>query len=510
MSFWTTRGLLLMVSIIATVAISMSLFRKPLTDCFVHDATVMTTKKHNIDCVQEREPWITVFVHGSFGSLLGFLNVFQVAQDDVEGTTYKKVVGRLRKDPFFYQDQPLLKKGLIPIEPTFDLAVTGSKKLAAYPLLKAYDLMSEYVKPGKEKNYFYTFGWSGLISQRRRRLEAIRFYNALSVELERYRKNGKSPKIRIITHSHGGNIVAYLAAIDEVLAQIDAGDFSYEKGDERGEALAKIKKRIDELPSGEKYAAKGEKKWDYKPEKRSFSVDELVLWGMPVQPETDRLFASQFFKEIYHFYSDEDLVQRLDWVSTKQGYSDRRFNKKRLAQGEQKNSLPNKFVQARITVGRQLEKQESTNETIGIKQEDPEEKKEESFWSVLFSGGSILHASTKDPTHKELWFFSWQKETSDENRPFILAPFPVMIFTPVLTELSHACSEHHDLDFNITQSQEEVAFELVKHNDLLLQKEFFVRQSFLQELEKQVQPWQAAEVSSQDVFNIIRKYTDYS
>ena len=43
--------------------------------------------------------------------------------------------------------------------------------------------MNELAKPGKEKNYFYTFGWSGLLSQHRRCLEAIRFYNALSLEL---------------------------------------------------------------------------------------------------------------------------------------------------------------------------------------------------------------------------------------------------------------------------------------------------------------------------------------
>ena len=81
-----------------------------------------------------REPWMTIFVHGSFGSLLGLLNAYQVINDQVKGTFYKKVVGKMRKDPFFCRDQPLLGKGMIRVEPSFDLATTGSKRLAVYPL----------------------------------------------------------------------------------------------------------------------------------------------------------------------------------------------------------------------------------------------------------------------------------------------------------------------------------------------------------------------------------------
>ncbi|MBU1007807.1 flagellar export protein FliJ [Candidatus Dependentiae bacterium] len=462
------------------------------------------------DTVVAREPWITIFVHGSFGSLLGFLSYSQVMDDRVDGTPYKKAVNKMRKDSFFYREQPLLGRGLVKVNPSFDLCATGSEKLAVYPLLKTYEEIVEHMYPGKEQNFFYTFGWSGLLSQRRRCLEAIRFYNMLSEELEKYRKDGMSPKIRVITHSHGGNVIAYAAAIDEAL-RFEGGVLKNK--DKRRKAVQLVRERFKVLSvKKEAKERKGQKRWDYVPEGKLIGIDEFILWGMPVQPETDHLFTSALFKNVYHFYSDDDLVQRIDGFSTKKGYSDRRFDVERLCKmaGNHGKEKACRLVQSRIMVNRKVlggDGIAESNDAVS----PPEEKvamKQESFWSVLFSGGALLTPTGQDPTHKELWFFSWKKD-GDDVREFILAPFPAAIFSPVFVNLINQKPDLSDVDINIAKRDDRIEFELVKHDDLCLQDVCLIEKKFLLGITEKVEPWKPGKTSPQDVLNVVRGYADY-
>ena len=116
----------------------------------------------------------------------------------------------------------------------------------------------------------------------------------------------------MLTHSHGGNVIAYLGAIDEILAK-QQDDAAEKQSDDRTTAIRETRAKMKELPLfAQRADRKGQKRFDYQPQKRSVMIDELILWGMPVQPETDSLFASEVFKNVYQFYSDEDLVQRVD------------------------------------------------------------------------------------------------------------------------------------------------------------------------------------------------------
>lgn len=438
-------------------------------------------KKEIVKKKVETEHWVTIFVHGSFGAVLGFLNTRDVMNDNVAGTKYKKVVGKMRKNPFFFRDQPLLERGLVKVSPSYDLESIGNKKYAAYPLLKAFDDINNEIKPGEEKNYYYTFGWSGLLSQRRRYVEAIRFYNAVSHELDAFEEQGIFPKIRIITHSHGGNLVAYIAEIDK----------SLEKGD-----------AFFSLPCIEEaLKAKGQKRWDYKPERRSIFVEELILWGMPVQPETECLFAAPVFKNVYHFYSDDDLVQRIDWVSTKKGYSDRRFDLARICAGKN-----NRMVQSRIMVEQDLSKTKDSDENQK-KIDEGASKKSESFWSVLFSGGALVTPSSQDPTHKELWFFSWYDEKPGR-RKFILSPLPAAAFSPVFVELIKKNSSLNDVDINIKNIEGGIEFDLIRHNDQSVCDGFCIKKDFLANLGKNVNSWRAKEMSHEEIFNLMSTYTN--
>lgn len=430
-----------------------------------------------------RQPWITVFVHGSFGSILSLLSAYEVFSDKVGGSAYKKAAGRMRKDPFFFREQPLLEKGLKKIVPTYNLSATGNKLLAAYPLLKAYEEVTERAKPGVEKNHFYTFGWSGLLSQQRRSLEAIRFYNALAEEIEKYCAQGVCPKVRILTHSHGGNLVAYIADIDRVL----------DKNDDVDEGV--VAQWFRSLPTKEDAKKlKGQKKWGYSPKKKGFCVDELIAWGMPVQPETDCLFANKVFKNVFHFYSDEDLVQRIDWISTKQRYSDRRFDFCRIYDDPQKRC--NRLVQSRVMVCQEIKKRPKKTA----------KKKADSFWSILFSGGAIITPTNQDPTHKELWFFSWPSKK--DVRKFVLSPFPVAVFSPMLVELIKKHPGLDDVDINIRKKEKEINFDLVKHDEPSVRDICSLGVEFFSCLKKNVAAWRPKAVSSHDIINMIRRYAD--
>jgi len=111
---------------------------------------------------------------------------------------------------------------------------------------------------------FYIFGWSGELRIKKRKVAAKKLYKSLLQLINRYKaKHGITPKIRFITHSHGGNVALHFAKINDKSAE-------------------KIK------------------------------VSELVLLACPVQEKTAHLIASKTFEKIYSIYSGIDMIQVLD------------------------------------------------------------------------------------------------------------------------------------------------------------------------------------------------------
>lgn len=110
---------------------------------------------------------------------------------------------------------------------------------------------------------FYIFGWSGKLDFGVREQAAIDLYKHLIVAQEKYEEeHGVKPIIRLITHSHGGNIALNLVRV--------AG-----KNDD-------------------------------------FCIDELILLACPVQDQTASLIKHKLFKRIFAIYSHLDLCQILD------------------------------------------------------------------------------------------------------------------------------------------------------------------------------------------------------
>jgi hypothetical protein len=111
-------------------------------------------------------------------------------------------------------------------------------------------------------DYMFLFGWSGALAFEEREKAAQDLYKQLKQMVKSYvEKYGKQPKIRIITHSHGGNVALN---------------------------LAKIKDDPD------------------------FVIDELILLACPVQEATAELIKNPVFKEAFVLYSSLDLMQIID------------------------------------------------------------------------------------------------------------------------------------------------------------------------------------------------------
>ncbi len=112
------------------------------------------------------------------------------------------------------------------------------------------------------KQSFYIFNWSGKLSFRERERAALELYEAITQEVDLYKKSyGVTPKVRIITHSHGGNLALNLAKV-----------------------------KYDDA---------------------NFCVDELILLACPVQEITALFIKDPFFKKVYVLYSGHDFIQIL-------------------------------------------------------------------------------------------------------------------------------------------------------------------------------------------------------
>lgn len=456
----------------------------------------------------QKQQHITVFTHGSFGSIIGLINLFQVLKDNVRGTKYKKTVSKMRKEPHFYASQPIMQRGLIKIKPSFDLAVTSSARFAAYPILKAYEKVNKQFSSKAVNNHFYTFGWSGLISQQRRRKEAIRFYNSLSEELEQYKGSGIQPKIRILAHSHGGNIALNLSAVHKVINNFDNIDPILEQAinsDEK-EALVLMYEQIKNLPSKkENSKTKGQKTLDYRPTNKTLRIDELLMFGAPIQPETECLVFNNFFKKIYNIYSSEDVVQDMDLISTKK-YSAQRL--KILEKVTQKKDIP-KIIQLKIMIDRDMTKLINKDQvkTLTLVPTSTQQKKEvnQSFWGKLFSRNRFGSKKTKDPTHKEMWFVSWDKLQKNIDTP--LESIPSVIFTPLFLEaIKKINKKTNDIDVNIRLTNNNLKVYVFEHSEKeqTAQYKVSIQRNIVDSIKTKLLRWIPDDLSFSKKFNIIK------
>lgn len=180
------------------------------------------------------QPPITIWVHGTAPSKKTLELLSDIKMDIIH--------------KFFYCEQGLKKAD--EIDPSYH----------HYGIAKELSQKDPELFPFES---FYIFGWSGQLDKEERLKTANALHKALQKLVKHYKqKYGCNPTIRIITHSHGGNVVLNLAQVKE--------------------------------------------------EKNTFDIDELILLACPVQEETAHLATDPFFKKVYSIHSHWDLIQILD------------------------------------------------------------------------------------------------------------------------------------------------------------------------------------------------------
>ena len=160
----------------------------------------------------------------------------------------------------------------------------------------------------------------------------------------------------------------------------------------------------------------------------ALSIDELVVIGMPVQMETDFYSKSLLFKKIYNIFSNQDVIQKMDFFSSNRLFSNRQFTSRRSFK------VPHNMTQINLKISR-LKKSKM-----------PLEKQK----SLCMSGLKTTNRSGQkrlmrdaSPGHLELWFFGW---TNDKYRlNFPLYPLPTAIFIPYILHIAEEyCDRIHD------------------------------------------------------------------
>ena len=337
--------------------------------------SLATTKKNKNDQV-----WITIFIHGTIGAILrnGNLNLFfTLLTDSVEDSQYKKATAHIRKDPSILKEQAIQKLGLQKINKK---DIRPGKAATALALI--FDKLDFWLHGRKSNlNYYFTEGWSGLVSRKERKKESKQFYIDLANLIQEFKQKKINPKIRIIGYSHGGSFAFNLATIEK------------------------------------------EKKTNKK-----ISIDELILLGTPIYNRALDAINHPMFKKIYNIYSKSDGIQKLDFTLPGSTFS------KRFFENTKKRKLPNKLTQIQLKIIRNRSTKKRWK-----KENDPRRKTDKS----IFLRGNAQLLRKIAPSHAELWFFNWVRAGYRNKLP--LNPLPVVALLPIILKESKNCKQCVDV-----------------------------------------------------------------
>lgn len=241
---------------------------------------------------QPTQVWMNVFVHGAVKGQFARWNLLKVWFDKIENTEYEKVINILREDSFFWQYHAMQKQGL------HRISMNNTHGSSAAIIAHMYHTVGQTHQEQPSINYYYTYGWSGLLSFKMRYEDSRRMYENLAHEIQKVKEEvGVMPRLRIICFSHGGNVALNLALVRQL-----------------------------------------------EPQNASLLVDELIFLGVPIQRETDYLISDNMFKKAYHFYSTEDKIQTADCFSFKRLFSNRKF------QSRPSFKIPEKLTQVSVKI----------------------------------------------------------------------------------------------------------------------------------------------------------------
>jgi hypothetical protein len=321
---------------------------------------------------------ITVFVHGSVYTALSMLDARHVLADRLsEYSPYVGLVKNVRKNPLIWQDQVMMEEGWHPVSGQAIISFIAGKlpqdmrQYAAYQAIPVYEMMSNHCNKDTQDRIYFLFGHLGLLSQNYRSNIAYDFYKYICDTIDKYRPDYEQIWVDIVAHSHGGNIAFNLVKAEE------------------------------------KY-------------KRGLVIDNLVLWGTPLQIETTAFAYNQLFKRVINCYSDGDKVQGNDRFSTFERRSYKQFSHGRLVG----HKSPNKLTKV---------------------------------YDVRF----LVNQNARCLGHVNMWIMGRAEKIINN-----LDPLPAFVLTPLLLDLLDSITlpqQMHHFDCNIIDSNQRMSLVLFEH-----------------------------------------------
>lgn len=364
--------------------------------CVIIFIVVFTNRSYS----SSQHVWLNVFIHGTSRPYISTSDILKVRADRVENSRYETVTTNIRNNLPLHTSQVIQQQGFHSVD------IKNPLSSSAALFCSLYEQISQKLNQHKQHSLYYTFGWSGLLSLRARRdasFDLFEHLNKICAELE---KKGVKPHIRLVGYSHGGTIGLYLAEI-----------------------------------------AKQRNK------KAHFHVDELILVGTPIQQDTDFLTRDPIFKKIINVFSEGDLVQPSDFVSTPFSITGERIFTSRKG-----FTVPSKVIQLNIKLIKKLEVKTCKDRCTGT---------------------TIKRADKINPGHIELWHFGW---ASAWYRPYLpIAPFPACLFIPFFEKIleKKQASGLYDI---VLVPEDYIAY---LHQGCSVQRVPFLTKEFMQDLKSQ-------------------------
>jgi hypothetical protein len=317
---------------------------------------------------QNPEVHVTIFVHGSIFSPLSILSMGSVINDDLsDRDLYVRTISRLRKYDILRQDQILQQEGFHPLRTlTFDFADLScqERKAAAPHAVPAYIACANLVSQEDVDHRAYTFGHLGLLSGNYRRDAAQDFYDALCATIYELQQQHQNVKITIVTHSHGGNIALNLAY------------------------------------------------WEDQ-KKQGLKIDNLVMLGCPIQAETAHYAFNPLFKRVYNLYSDGDIIQNADTISSRASYR--------------------RIFDSRLKIDRTAD------------------------LNVVKDVRLHVNNSKKRIDHANMWLMGLSRKACKT-----LDPLPIAVLVPMIVQSADQV-EHERLDCNIVSTEHHICVQISSH-----------------------------------------------
>jgi hypothetical protein len=218
-----------------------------------------------------KEETFVIFIHGSLHVPLAFLSPLCVLYDSFTGISwYERTIQSLRHHSVTQQGGVVLSHGLHEATDLLEQQTLAdpARYSGACHTMRAFRRMCPAKPHGNGIRRFFTFGWSGILSERERKLAAQQLYQELYELHQKSILLGKRVRIEIYAFSHGGQVALY-------------------------------------LPWARKLA-----------KNTQFTIDLLVLSAVPLYYRNTRNLLMGMFTTTINCYTPGDFAQTIDRFST--------------------------------------------------------------------------------------------------------------------------------------------------------------------------------------------------